>query len=81
VFHTRQAAEKRLKALIAMADIEPPLVHGLAELTDLAGKAKSGVRTLAAAKAASGAARRVFAQYGAQKLEPQSNLRYTLIIL
>jgi len=46
-FHTQQAAEKLLKALIAMAGIEPPRVHDLAELTDLAGKAKSDVRTLA----------------------------------
>jgi HEPN domain-containing protein len=46
-FHSQQAAEKLLKALIAMAGIEPPRVHGLAELTDLAGKAKSDVRTLA----------------------------------
>jgi HEPN domain-containing protein len=46
-FHTQQAAEKLLKALIAMAGIEPPRVHDLAELTDLAGKASL------AAKAAS----------------------------
>ena len=35
-FHTQQAAEKLLKALIAMAGIEPPRVHDLAELNDLA---------------------------------------------
>lgn len=35
-FHTQQAAEKLLKALIAMAGIEPPRVHDLAELGDLA---------------------------------------------
>jgi HEPN domain-containing protein len=46
-FHTQQAAEKLLKALIAIAGIEPPRVHDLAELTDLAGEAKSDVRTLA----------------------------------
>lgn len=34
-FHTQQAAEKLLKALIAMAGIEPPRVHDLAELNDL----------------------------------------------
>jgi HEPN domain-containing protein len=45
-FHTQQAAEKLLKALIAIAGIEPPRVHDLAELTDLAGEAKSDVRTL-----------------------------------
>jgi HEPN domain-containing protein len=35
-FHAQQAAEKLLKALIATAGIEPPRVHDLMELNDLA---------------------------------------------
>lgn len=46
-FHTQQAAEKLLKALIAMAGIEPPRVHDLAELTDLAASTTPDVRKLA----------------------------------
>jgi HEPN domain-containing protein len=38
-FHTQQAAEKLLKALIATTGIEPPRVHDLAELNDLAAEA------------------------------------------
>lgn len=33
-FHTQQAAEKLLKALLASAGIEPPRVHDLTELND-----------------------------------------------
>jgi HEPN domain-containing protein len=35
-FHAQQAAEKLLKALISAAGIEPPRVHDLAVLSDLA---------------------------------------------
>ncbi len=52
-FHTQQAAEKLLKALIAMAGIEPPRVHDLAELNDLvagvapdAGKLSESIETI-----------------------------------
>lgn len=52
-FHTQQAAEKLLKALIAMAGIEPPRVHDLAELNDLvagvapdAGRLSEGIETI-----------------------------------
>lgn len=44
-FHTQQAAEKLLKALIAMAGIEPPRVHDLAELNDLAAGAVPEIGT------------------------------------
>jgi HEPN domain-containing protein len=45
-FHTQQAAEKLLKALIAMAGIEPPRVHDLAELNDLAAGTAPGIGRL-----------------------------------
>lgn len=46
-FHTQQAAEKLLKAAIAAAGIEPPRVHDLAELADLAANAEPAVRAQA----------------------------------
>jgi HEPN domain-containing protein len=46
-FHAQQAAEKLLKALISTSGIEPPRVHDLAELSDLATKARSDVQPLA----------------------------------
>ena len=46
-FHAQQAAEKLLKALISAASIEPPRVHDLAVLSDLATEARLDVQTLA----------------------------------
>src|SRR5260370_1085033 len=46
-FHSQQAAEKLLKALISTSSIEPPRVHDLAELSDVATKARPDVQPLA----------------------------------
>lgn len=45
-FHTQQAAEKLLKALIATAGVEPPRVHDLVELADLTTKATPNARAI-----------------------------------
>jgi len=46
-FHCQQAAEKLLKALITVGGVEPPHVHDLSELTELAVQGKLDVRPLA----------------------------------
>lgn len=46
-FHAQQAAEKLLKAAIASTGIEPPRVHDLAELADLAANAEPAIRAQA----------------------------------
>jgi HEPN domain-containing protein len=47
-FHCQHAAEKLLKAVIAAGGVEPPRVHDLSELAELAVESKPDVRPLAA---------------------------------